>query len=373
MTGDESPTFVFHIGLERTGSTSFQRFCTTNAKRLRECGILYPTKTLAFRVDNHGPLVSAYLDARCGGKDFAIRSRLVAKPTVLRSLFKSATKQAPDIVLISSEHFSSRFEPAEIEALARDFAGHTCRILIVVRDHRQRFFSAYATSIMSGRHLTIEDYADEVLAPTNRYFRYQGLIETWERVFGKAAMVVKPYRSDGRLIQSLLDSVSPTPVQIPVADSYRDNRSLGPSCTEALRVGNLALSSGFEGKPPRTYWSWLQKRYCEVRMKRWLVAAAGTARSEPWSLSAANLARLDAIAASDATWLAQNYGIELRIAASNVTSPPVETSQNSLEATEILARALQERIVGQWNLVDAAMPALIPVVRLWHRWRMKGL
>lgn len=369
MARDESPTFVFHIGLERTGSTSFQRFCTTNAKRLRKSGVLYPTRTLAFRVDNHGPLVAAYLESRCGCQDFAIRSRLAAKSAMLRSLFKDVARQAPAITLISSEHLSSRFEAPEIAALARDFADCTCKILLVVRDHRQRFFSAYATSIMSGRHLTIEDYADEVLAPDNHYLRYRPLIEAWERVFGADAIVVKPYRSDGRLIQSLLDSVSPRSVPVPSASSYVDNRSLGPSCTEALRLANIALASRFAGLTPRSYWSWLQKRYCEVRMKRWLIAASGTKPREPWHLSAAKLARLDAIAAEDAAWLAQKYGIELGAAASKTAG----SVQTPLDAAGILARALQDRILGQWNLVDAAMPALIPVVRVWHRWRMKGL
>ena len=371
MRQDASPTFVFHIGLERTGSTSFQRFCTTNAERLRRCGLLYPNEGLAFRVDNHGPLVAAYLDARCGDPDFAIRSTLAAKPLVLRSLFKIVAKRVPDIVLISSEHFSSRFEPAEIEALAEDFAGRDCKILVVVREHRQRFFSAYATSIMSGRHLTIEDYAEEVLAPGNRYFRYQALIETWERVFGRAAIIVKPYRSDGGLIQTLLESLSPQPMPVLSAADYADNRSLSPGCTEALRLGNLALARQFDGKASASYWSWLKKRYCEVRMKRWLVAAAGPTHREPWHLSAANLARLDAVAAGDATWLAQNYGIALAATASARSETRTETAQNPLDATEILARALQNRIMGQWNLFDAASPALIPVARLWQRWRMK--
>jgi hypothetical protein len=373
MRHDASPTFVFHIGLERTGSTSFQRFCTTNAEWLRRRGLLYPIEGLVFRGDNHGPLVAGYLEARCGGPDFAIRSTLAAKPAVLQSLFKTVAKRAPRIVLISSEHLSSRFEPAEIEALAGDFAGRDCKILVVVREHRHRFFSAYATSIMSGRHLTIEDYAEEILAPDNRYFRYQALIETWERVFGRSAMIVKPYRSDGGLIQSLLESVSRRPLPILSADPYADNRSLGPGCTEALRLANLALARRFDGTASSSYWSWLQKRYCEVRMKRWLVAAAGTKHREPWHLSAANLARLDAIAAADAAWLAQNYGIELATSAAPCSVTRPGTAHNAPDAAEILARALQNRIMGQWNVFDAAIPALIPVARLWHRWRMKGL
>jgi hypothetical protein len=212
-----------------------------------------------------------------------------------------------------------------------------------------------------------------VLAPDNCYLRYQALIETWERVFGRAAMIVKPYRSDGGAIQTLLESVSPQPVPVLAAADYVDNRSLGPSCTEALRLANLALARRFDGEASPSYWSWLRKRYCEVRMKRWLVAVAGTTHREPWHLSAANLARLDAVAAADATWLAENYGIELAAAAAATAGAATETAPNPLDATEILARALQNRIMGQWNLFDAAIPALLPVVRLWHRWRMKGL
>jgi hypothetical protein len=52
---------IFHIGLEKTGTTSFQRFCTRNARRLLKHNVLYPKRSSAFHALNHTPLTASYL------------------------------------------------------------------------------------------------------------------------------------------------------------------------------------------------------------------------------------------------------------------------------------------------------------------------
>src|SRR6185295_14138016 len=93
-------------------------------------------------------------------------------------------------VLISAEHFSSRFGDAEIEQLARDFAGYACRIAVVVREHASRIQSAYAQWILAGRTLSFEGYCDEIFDPAHRYVRYRDTIEPWDRIFGRDNMRV---------------------------------------------------------------------------------------------------------------------------------------------------------------------------------------
>ena len=275
-------TVVFHIGLERTGTTSFQRFCTNNINLLKRHSILYPTKTLAFRVDNHGPLVKSYLNEETGA-DFAIRSAQAPKSSVLSSLFQEMAKTSAATVLISSEHFSSRFRGLEIKNLASDFSRYNCKILVVVRDHRQRFFSSYSTSIRSGGLATLDDFAEVALAPDNDQFRYRNIINRWERSFGKSNIIVKPYISSNGLIQTLFDSISPEEVALPKVEYYWDNKSLSPSVAEAYRRTNLALWPARDDVCPQSYWRWLRKRYSQVRLERWLLKATKNPRPGSWT------------------------------------------------------------------------------------------
>jgi hypothetical protein len=364
-------TVVFHIGLERTGTTSFQRFCTNNANLLKRRSILYPTKAIAFRVDNHGPLVKSYLNEETGA-DFAIRSAQASKARVLLSLFQEIAKTSAKTVLISSEHFSSRFRSLEIKDLASDFGRYNCKILIVVRDHRQRFFSSYSTSIRSGGLATLDDFADVALAPDSDQFRYRNVINCWERSFGKSNIIVKPYISSNGFIETLFDSISPEKVALPKVEYYRDNKSLSPSVAEAYRLTNLALWPAPNDVCPQSYWRWLRKRYSQVRIERWLLKAGKDLRPGSWTLSEANVERLNRIANEDSQWLSENYGI-------NIAGQDIEIgqggngSENMVAAAEILAAALKNQVRGQWNIIDAAMPALIPIIRVWDRWRTKQL
>src|SRR5215471_5579563 len=118
---------TFHIGLEKTGTDSFQHFCSEQRDVLRRAGTLYPTHSPAFGAYNHEPLVACYLDYR----DFSIRSSGRTRADVLRSLIAEIEAADLPAILISGEHFSSRFREPEIRQLAADFSGFDCRIAVV--------------------------------------------------------------------------------------------------------------------------------------------------------------------------------------------------------------------------------------------------
>ena len=54
---------ILHIGLEKTGSTSFQAYCTENRQRLAAVGALYPANAACFLNFNHAPLAASYFTA----------------------------------------------------------------------------------------------------------------------------------------------------------------------------------------------------------------------------------------------------------------------------------------------------------------------
>ncbi len=153
---------IFHIGLERTGTTSFQQFCTRHARQLARQSVLYPVKCLAFAKLNHAPLAASYLNPQ-RPPDFYLQTRHT-RDLLLKSLRKEIEGSGAKTVIISSEHFSSRFRLQETAALAHDFSDYDCKVVVVIRDHFRRFLSSYSVHIMSGavqnaRRIRRDDFA----------------------------------------------------------------------------------------------------------------------------------------------------------------------------------------------------------------------
>src|SRR5665213_640847 len=164
-----APWVIFHIGLEKTGTDSFQRFCKDHHQALLQQGVLYPVRSTACAEQSHGPLAACYLPHT----DLSIAPPGRTRGDILASLQKEIEETSPNTVLISAEHFSSRFYDAQIAQLAADFADHPCEIVMVTRDHTSRIRSAYAQTILSGRSLSFDDYCSELLIPGHRYIRYR--------------------------------------------------------------------------------------------------------------------------------------------------------------------------------------------------------
>ncbi|MGH6726184.1 MAG: hypothetical protein ACREB8_06530 [Pseudolabrys sp.] len=301
------PKLIFHIGLEKTGTDSFQRFCTDNRRLLRQYSVLYPGKSLAFARYSHAPLVACYLPYR----DLSIHMRRRARPAVLASLFREIDRNTCDTVLLSAEHFSSRFREPEIERLAADFAGYDCRIAVVVRAHAPRICSAYAQSILAGRHLTVDEYCDEILTPDHRYIRYRETISAWERVFGTDKMCVFAYEAGPNIVETLRRNLVSAAIPVGNAANYWDNKSYDARATEALRLVNLAL---WRGGPMLAFGNrmrWASAGFVRWRARRLLERTGEDRTGDPVRLGTHNLQRFMEIAEADCRWLRQNYAIRL--------------------------------------------------------------
>jgi hypothetical protein len=293
---------TFHIGFEKTGSYSFQTFCTKRAELLQRYSVLYPTSSLAFGDRNHAPLAACYLDY----DDFSIRSSGKPRADVLSALLAEIGEAEGGDILISAEHFSSRFKEREIRQLAADFADFDCRIAIVVREHRTRLFSAYSQSVRSGRDMTLEAYCDEVLHPSNWYMNYATTIGAWEGVFGRENITVLCHLPDQDIVRVLCHAlISPDPVLVAL-DSRRENQSIGPAATEWLRRANHAF-----GRVPKTWLPAFQTALGAPRRGFVCLARKLSPEAQSWQLSERNRRRLSEIAAADNDWLQSHYGLRL--------------------------------------------------------------
>jgi hypothetical protein len=235
-------TIIFHIGLEKTGTSSFQRFCHAHRRALLARGVLYPTGSFAYAPQsrNHAALVAAYYHD-VGWADFDLARSWKTRDAVVASLIAEIERSPAPSLLISAEHLSSRFYPFQIERLAEDFAAYECRVAIVLRGHEERVYSAYSSTIRAGRSLTLDAFVDELLVPENWYCRYAETIARWRCVFGAEKMSILAYSRSRDIIETLWRDLLGFD-EAPPRMRYFINQDQGASVLEAMRRVNEILS-----------------------------------------------------------------------------------------------------------------------------------
>ena len=336
------PKIVFHIGLEKTGTDSFQRFCKENYRALLRSGVLYPTRSLAYGQSNHGPLVACYLPYR----DFNIGPAGRKRPDILASLRREADRTSPKIILFSAEHFSSRFRAEQIRELAADFKEHDCQVVVAVREHRARIYSAYSQTIKNGRSLTLDQFCEELFRPDNPYTRYRDTITPWESTFGKANVRVLASLPGADIVPVLSETIFPEAAPTLKTSAYWDNQALGATSIEALRMANTALYRGqHHDLSQNNYPKWLTLRLIQLRIRSLIAKAAGEAPQGRFRLGEANLRQLKAITDIDLPWLESSHGIQLPAPATD--GEPAQDAMQA-KAADLLARALKRWPWSRW-------------------------
>jgi hypothetical protein len=297
---------IFHIGLEKTGTDSFQRFCKNNRTLLSKYGVLYPMRSLAFAKYNHRPLVACYLPY----DDFGISKSRETRASVIQSLMTEINTNIADTILISAEHFSSRFTELEIFQLASDFSDYDCKIAVVVREHGSRIYSAYCQSILSGSHMTIDEFCDANFHPSCRYARYKDTVGLWDRAFGTENVSVFCYHSGENVIQILCENLVSPSMPLATSGSYWDNMSIGLGPAETLRTVNEVIAR-LPGAATN-YATWLLLRHVRRAFGKLLVVIAGLKPKGPLRLmSERNRCRMEQIAEADWIWLKEHHGVRL--------------------------------------------------------------
>ena len=331
-------TIVFHIGLEKTGTDSFQRFCNENRRLLGKYSVLYPTNNQAFSLYNHAAFAACYLPYR----DFSIGGRQRRRADVVRTLQREIDRSEASTVIVSSEHLSSRFGRNEIAALASDFSDYECRIAIVVRDHLARIRSAYAQTIIAGRFLTVDEFCAELARPGNNYARYRETIEPWEESFGKNRINIFVHTQGRNIIETLCAAFVSPAMPLGDLDAYRDNRSLGAGAIEALRLVNKSLARPGQNKidVSRNLVKWALLYRLRANIIKTLVKNTPDQADDPVTLGERNIALFREIAEADCRWLAERYGVELPM-------PSGTESDNARSAAAVgEAKALIERTLA---------------------------
>lgn len=239
-----SVDLYLHIGTEKTGTTSIQRFLKANRELLGRHGILYPA---APGEQNHlGLTVAALEDKKTGPlrKIFEVRTRedlRKFRDALNRDLADELKVRPYTKAIMSGEHCSSRLvSEAEVERLKGMLSPFFDRIFIVVYIRRQDDYllSTYSTTIKSGR-------TRPLVVPTGRRvqtrYDHWGLISRWARVFGKDSIVCRKYEKPslkgGDVILDFLDAVQ-VDQNLPFERPESLNESLDANTLEFLRLFN---------------------------------------------------------------------------------------------------------------------------------------
>jgi len=335
---------IFHIGLEKTGTTSFQRFCSYNAPRLLQYKILYPKRSSAFYVLNHAPLTASYLPSE-RPDDFHLRSTFTNSELV-KSLKREIEASNVEKVIISSEHLSSRFGVPQIEKLAADFNEYECLVVIALRDHLSRLFSSYSTRVMSGSDQTLDEFAEMVLKPDNFYMRYADTIKMWEAPFGRDNVIVFDYNEASDVIYSILSKIGLAHLRAELTDDHKCNASLDATVTEALRLINIANRSESAYQSKIAYLEFIKLQYIRSVLRKKLQAQSHCSH---WRLSEPNRERLLDIVEADALWLAENRAIPVTLSTPG-NLPEAAPEEFQQDVAKLLAKTLTHGMCDRWSL-----------------------
>jgi len=237
-----------HIGTEKTGTTSVQKFLRFNRDLLKRQGILYP---LAPGSENHIALAALAKEAGgelwdilgIGGGSDCQRFR----DTIREKLRLELSEQSYHTVIMSGEHCSSRLRTDEEVRRLHDFLcpffENVC-IVVYLRRQDDFLLSTYSTDIKNGSSRPLSPPDKETIK-----FRYDywELISRWSRVFSREQLICRRYGEKSLVGRDIIDDfmVALGLQQNPnFARPRNQNESLDAECLEFLRLLNQHLPLG---------------------------------------------------------------------------------------------------------------------------------
>jgi hypothetical protein len=241
---DNAVDLYLHIGTEKTGTTSVQRFFRTNRDLLARSGVLYP---VAPGNENHSGLaVAAQKLSRRGplrklkGVQSAEEAREF-RSTLMEDLAGEFSIGRYRTVVMSGEHCSSRLlDDAEVQWLKNALTPFFDNIHIVVYIRRQDDYllSTYSTSIKSGATRELSFPPERLIQ--SRYDHWE-LLSRWARIFGRERIVCRKFERSALKSQDIVDDFLSVVGIDPALELVRPdhvNESLDAESLEFLRLFN---------------------------------------------------------------------------------------------------------------------------------------
>jgi hypothetical protein len=189
---------IIHIGTEKTGTTSIQEYFSANADDLlKSHSVLYPK--FGYSGLAQFELVAALHPMCNSGRLAEFAPKKEYNPDETWSEFCQLIKDSgEEMVLISSEHFSSRLNAEGVafikKKLDKELPEYKVEIVIYLRNQVDMFQSSYSTYIKTGGTKSIFELFKE-MGGNGIYYNFYNLVRLWSDQFGKDAMVVRNFNA----------------------------------------------------------------------------------------------------------------------------------------------------------------------------------
>ena len=245
---------ILHIGVEKTGTTSIQKFLALNRDTLRARSILFPQSP---GVSNHTLLAGYAADDR-SRDDIRITNSIESHDDLLRfreqfaaAFTREVEDAACDTVIMSGEHCSSRLVTREEvgrlhQLLSRVF--EAVRVIVYLRRQDEFMLSSYSSAVKGGleQKLALPKFEAEM-----QRYDFAKILDRWSGVFGRDAMMVRLFdRSamvNGRSVEDFIHATG-LPPDLPYEMPKEENGSLGNAASEVLRLMNNHIPHIRDGK-----------------------------------------------------------------------------------------------------------------------------
>ena len=199
------PTLYIHIGHEKTGTTTIQRFFHDNRVKMKESGLLYPE--IGHQNFVQSALVNCIHDLDNGCFLEFFPKGVNVDPHKEWGALVNMAKVWQKNILISSEHFMSRLGRAGItfikDYLAKNLPEYDIKIISFLRRQDEMFISRLSTLAKAGAKAPYQVWKDQVLQK-NIYYDYLNLIGRWSDVFGNNNIELIPYRKGTDSISEIM-------------------------------------------------------------------------------------------------------------------------------------------------------------------------
>ena len=244
---------VLHIGTEKTGSTSIQRYLLRNRADLLAKGVHVCT---AAGKGNNRAMPSAFM-SNDRNDDYIARLQLQGrqgreqwKDELLAALETEIVKAGhnADTFIVTSEHFHSRLlrmaEVQELEDFLRRFFNRI-EVICYLRRQDRMALSLYSQVLKAG--FVPEHYFPPDVSSQDQdfklYFDFNALLERWAGVFGERNILPRIYTSqtllNGNVVDDFLDVTGLEKTD--KAQDYRSNSSLSAAAMATLKYLNKKL------------------------------------------------------------------------------------------------------------------------------------
>lgn len=264
---------LLHIGAEKTGSTSLQRFFGLNRAALSTQGFFIPKSLAPYAKKgnfNHIALAALHctrapskndllqMIAEGGGQ--ADRAKVAAELTQEIELSFHPDPNLPSTLLLSNEHIHSRLRSVEELTSLREFLeqfASKIEVIIYIRAQHETSLSVSATVIKSGGtelrlfpNFETNNGFDKVLGVDRYYFDYLKILEGVGQVFGSDNLRVRIFEEKSLQHANLVDDFvlvmgfDPSKYVLP----RKENRSFDEQALIVLREINRHLNKTVENQ-----------------------------------------------------------------------------------------------------------------------------